>query len=58
MMNMGDVIATSVIVVLFILVIAIIFTFIRRLKSSNTKTQEINEKLDTILQKLDKQDKQ
>lgn len=57
-MNMGDVIATSVIVVLFILVIAIIFTFIRRLKSSNTKTQEINEKLDTILQKLDKQDKQ
>ncbi len=56
-MNSGDVIATLIYLVFVILVIAIIFIALKRLKNSNKEKQIINQKLDTIMQKLDEQKK-
>ena len=55
--NIGDVIATLIPLIFFILAIVIIFITIKRLKNSTKEKQTINQKLDTILQKLDEQNK-
>lgn len=55
--NSGDVIATLIFLVFVIFVIAIIFIAFKRIKNSNKEKQIINQKLDTILQKLDGQNK-
>ncbi|MEK5423957.1 hypothetical protein MKZ08_18175 [Viridibacillus sp. FSL R5-0477] len=55
--NIGDVIVTLIYFVFLILVIAIIFIAFKRLKDSTKEKQIINQKLDTILQKLDEQNK-
>ncbi|QDP99766.1 hypothetical protein FOH38_19130 [Lysinibacillus fusiformis] len=55
--NTGDVIATLIYLVFVILVFAIIFIAFKRLKDSAKEKQIINQKLDTILQKLDEQNK-
>ncbi len=51
--NIGDVIATTIYLFFFILVFAIIFIAFKRLKDSTKEKQIINQKLDSILQKLD-----
>ncbi|MGE6517662.1 hypothetical protein [Lysinibacillus sphaericus] len=50
--NIGDVIATLIYLVFVILIIAFIFIAFNRLKNSTKEKQVINQKLDTILQKL------
>lgn len=55
--NTGDVIATLIYLVFVILVFSIIFIAFKRLKDSTKEKQIINQKLDTILQKLDEQNK-
>ena len=55
--NSGHVIATLIYLVFVILVIAIIFIAFKRLKNLTKDKQIINQKLDTILQKLDEQNK-
>ncbi|MFJ7184051.1 hypothetical protein [Lysinibacillus xylanilyticus] len=55
--NIGDVIATLICLVFVILVFAIIFIAFKRLKDSTKEKQIINQKLDTILQKLNEQNK-
>lgn len=57
MANIGDIIFTLIFLVFVILVIAIIFIAFKRIKNSTKEKQIINQKLDTILQKLDEQDK-
>ena len=56
-MNIDDVIATFIYLVFVILVIALIFITIKRLKDSTREKQIINQKLDIILKKLDEQNK-
>ncbi len=51
--NIGDVIATLIYLFFVILVFAIIFIAFKRLKDSTKEKQNINQKLDSILQKLD-----
>ena len=55
--NSGDVIATLIYLVFVILVIAIIFIAFKRLKNSTKEKQIVYQKLDTILQKLEEQNK-
>jgi|GEM_PF-2400525 len=55
--NIGDVIATLICLVFVVLVFAIIFIAFKRLKDSTKEKQIINQKLDTILQKLNEQNK-
>ncbi|MFJ7185064.1 hypothetical protein [Lysinibacillus xylanilyticus] len=55
--NIGDVIATLICLVFVFLVFAIIFIAFKRLKDSTKEKQIINQKLDTILQKLNEQNK-
>ncbi|MFJ7886667.1 hypothetical protein ACIQYL_01095 [Lysinibacillus xylanilyticus] len=55
--NIGDVIATLIYLVFVILVFAIIFIAFKRLKDSTKEKRIINQKLDTILQKLNEQNK-
>ncbi|MGE7024520.1 hypothetical protein [Solibacillus cecembensis] len=53
--NIGDVIATLIYLFFVILVFAIIFIAFKRLKDSTKEKQIINQKLDSILQKLDEE---
>ena len=55
--NIGDVLGTLIYLVFVILVFAIIFIALKRLKNSTKEKQIINQKLDTILQKLEEQNK-
>ena len=57
MVNMGDVIFTLVFLVIVIVVLSIFFISLKQLKKSAKEKQIINQKLDTVLKKMDEQDK-
>ena len=52
-LNLDDVIATLIFLIFIVLVIAIIFIAIKGLRNSTKEKQLINQKLDTVLKKLD-----
>ncbi|WP_342567356.1 hypothetical protein MKY09_00935 [Psychrobacillus sp. FSL K6-4046] len=56
-LNLDDVIATLIFLIFIVLVIAIIFIAIKGLRNSTKEKQLINQKLDTVLKKLDELNK-
>lgn len=55
--NIGDVIATLIVLLFAILIVTLVFVVIKRLIVSSKENKNINRKLDTIMEKLDQQNK-
>lgn len=55
--NIGDVIATLIVLLFAILIVTLVVLVIKRLTVSSKEKKMINRKLDTILEKLDEQKK-